>query len=110
MASPFSIPPMEVIKFFILSGANIFIKGSSKDKKNLEDPGSPCLPLLPLNWLSILLDSCLSVPMTCNPPNFFISCLSSSEESNPPSTISVPLPAMLVAIVTAPNLPASEII
>ena len=110
MASPFSIPPIEVIRFLILSGAKIFIKGSSKETKNLEDPGSPCRPLLPLNWLSILLDSCLSVPMTCNPPNPITFSFSSTEESWPPKTMSVPLPAILVAIVTAPNLPASEII
>ena len=48
--------------------------------------------------------------MTCNPPNLIIFSLSSSEESTPPKTMSVPLPAIFVAMVTAPNLPASEII
>ena len=48
--------------------------------------------------------------MTCNPPNSIIFSFSSSEESRPPKTMSVPLPAIFVAMVTAPNLPASEII
>ena len=33
-----------------------------KEMKNTDSPGSPCLPLLPMSWLSILLLSCLSVP------------------------------------------------
>jgi len=31
-------------------------------------PGSPCRPARPLSWLSIRLDSCLSVPITWRPP------------------------------------------
>ena len=69
--------------------------------KNIDSPGSPWRPDLPLSWLSILLDSCLSVPRTFNPP---------ASLTPSPSLISVPLPAILVAIVTIPNSPAWEII
>ena len=41
---------------------------SSRDRKNRVEPESPCLPDLPLSWLSILRLSCLSVPMTWSPP------------------------------------------
>ena len=43
------------------------------------------------------LDSWRSVPIMCNPPSSFIPS---------PSLISVPLPAIFVAIVTAPFCPA----
>ena len=69
--------------------------------KNIDSPGSPWRPDLPLSWLSILLDSCLSVPRTFNPP---------ASLTPSPSLISVPLPAIFVAIVTIPNSPACEII
>ena len=39
---------------------NILNKWSSRDKKNCDDPGSPCLEHRPRNWLSTRLHSCLS--------------------------------------------------
>ena len=77
------------------------IKSSSKETKNCVVPGSPCLPALPLNCLSTRLDSCLSVPIIAKPPASF---------TPGPNFISVPLPAMLVAIVTVPAKPASATI
>ena len=126
--------------------------------KNCVTPGSPWRPERPRSWLSIRLDSCLSVPMMQSPPSsltsscssflsaancfssswyfslaafsssssdfskpvanaicsgvyssFFISRLA-SKSGFPPSMISVPRPAMLVAIVTAPLRPASATI
>ena len=50
---------------------------------------------------STLLDSCRSVPTMANPPAALASGV---------SLMSVPLPAMLVAIVTVPALPASATI
>ena len=72
-------------------------------------------------------DSCLSVPTICSPPapitasclfcqsaltrstssSVGLDILSSSASKLPPRTISVPRPAILVAIVTAPGRPAS---
>ena len=110
-----SIPSIE-------SPPKILINSSCKLMKKIVLPGSPCLPDLPLNWLSILLLSCLSVPTINKPPSFltfssfsFISVSFSFFPSKikslfPPSFISVPRPAMLVAIVTAPTFPASAII
>ena len=88
------------------------IKLSSSDKKNLDTPGSPCLPARPLSWLSILLDSCRSVPITYNPPSDFTFLLFFTHSSAlilslyPPRTISVPRPAILVAIVIEFRAPA----
>ena len=88
--------------------------------KNIVDPGSPCLPDLPLNWLSILLLSCLSVPIIKRPKSFlfyfvffknlFIIYTIFNKIFISPNFISVPLPAIFVAIVTAPIFPASAII
>ena len=103
-------------RFLLLSEIKSLNKSSSKERKNLEYPGSPCLPDLPLSWLSIRLDSCLSVPRICSPFAAITSSLfffhSSVRWSSflPPRTISVPLPAILVAIVTIPGLPALAII
>ena len=97
MTSP-SLWPILSIALAIRSDWNKRIKLSSSETKNCEDPGSPCLPALPLNCLSTLLDSCLSVPMMARPPAAFTSSL---------ILISVPRPAMLVAIVTLPGCPAS---
>ena len=74
------------------------IKSSSSDTKNIDDPGSPCLPARPRNCLSTRRLSCRSVPSIARPPASFTPA---------PSLISVPRPAMLVAIVTAPAKPAS---
>ena len=65
------------------------------------DPGSPCRPLLPRNCLSIRPASCRSVPKICNPP---VSITPS------PNLISVPRPAILVAIVIPFFCPALAII
>ena len=73
------------------------IKSSSNDKKNCEYPLSPWRPARPRNWLSIRRDSCRSVPITARPPK---------SDTPGPSLMSVPRPAMLVAIVTAPRWPA----
>ena len=99
----------------LLSVINNLKRSSSSDKKNLEYPGSPCLPDLPLSWLSILLDSCLSVPRMWRPPasntNLWLFNHASSSWSSffPPKTISVPRPAIFVAIVTTPGFPAFAI-
>ncbi len=114
-----------------LSDPNIRIKSSSKLRKKQVLPGSPCLPERPLNWLSILRLSCRSDANTNKPPasktwSFSFECFSSivlriwsafdfgffsrasktSISRLPPNCISVPRPAMFVAIVTALNLPA----
>ena len=81
----------------ILSDPNFLIKSSSSETKNRDEPGSPCLPERPLSCRSTRRESCLSVPIMANPPAFF---------TPSPSLISVPRPAMLVAMVTAPASPA----
>ena len=43
-----SIPSLSII-LAILSEPNILRRSSSNDKKNLDEPGSPCLPERPLN-------------------------------------------------------------
>ena len=126
--------------------------------KNCVCSGSPWRPERPLSWLSIRLDSCLSVPMMQRPPSSLTFCCSSalsalnfsssspkaflafkssssslvtklvakeicssvypwffisrfaSNSGLPPRIISVPRPAMLVAMVTAPRRPASATI
>ena len=85
----------------ILSAPKIRIKSSSKDKKNWEEPGSPWRPARPRNWLSIRRLSWRSVPKIAKPPN---------SGTPSPSVISVPRPAMFVAIVTMPIWPASATI
>lgn len=75
-----------------LSPPNILMISSLGDIKNCVIPGSHCLPLLHLSWLSILLVSCFSVPMIASHPASF---------THSHSLISVPLHAILVAIVTA---------
>ena len=82
----------------IRSEPNMRIRSSSSDTKNWDDPGSPCRPARPRNWRSTRRDSCLSVPMMARPPASF---------TPGPSLMSVPRPAMLVAMVTVPGLPAS---
>ena len=74
------------------------IKLSSSDTKKIELPGSPCLPARPRSCLSTRLLSWRSVPTIAKPPASF---------TPGPSLISVPLPAIFVAIVTAPASPAS---
>ena len=48
MASPSFIPKV-FNTFSNLSDPNIRIRSSSRDKKNEDFPGSPCLPERPLN-------------------------------------------------------------
>ena len=92
-----SFSPILSISLAILSEPNLRIKSSSKETKKREDPGSPCLPALPLSCLSTRLESCLSVPIIARPP---------APLTPSPSLMSVPRPAMFVAIVTAPARPA----
>ena len=93
---PSSIPMRSIIDA-IRSELKRRIKSSSRDRKNRDAPGSPCRPLRPRSWRSIRRDSCRSVPMIYNPPSSFTPC---------PSLISVPRPAILVAIVIACFSPA----
>src|SRR5215467_2657736 len=137
----FSLRPRRCSMVSSLSVPKIRIRSSSKDKKNLECPGSPCRPDRPRSWLSIRRDSCRSVPSTYRPPASTTSscswatarlalstasgqaaskssgvstgesprwCSSRSAMNSglPPSMMSVPRPAMLVATVTAPLRPA----
>ena len=71
--------------------------GSSSEMKKREQPGSPCRPARPRSWLSMRRLSCRFVPITYSPP---------SSATPSPSWMSVPRPAMLVEIVTAPRSPA----
>ena len=92
-----SLNPILSIQLARRSEANKRIKSSSNDTKNTEEPGSPWRPARPRSWLSIRRDSCLSVPIILSPPSSF---------TPSPSLISVPRPAMLVAIVTVELWPA----
>ena len=94
----------------ITSDAKTRIRESSSETKNCVSPGSPCRPLLPRSWLSMRRASCRSVPSTNNPPVFFTSSYASSDPGFPPSLMSTPRPAMLVAIVTPPRRPACAMI
>ena len=130
IASPSSIPRVDNT-LSSLSDPNIRIKSSSKLRKKQVFPGSPCLPERPLNWLSILRLSCRSDAKTNKPPasktwslsfkcfssivlriwsgfdfGFFSRASKTSISRLPPNCISVPRPAMFVAIVTALNFPA----
>ena len=79
------------------SGAKRCMMSSPNDTKKRLEPGSPCRPDRPRSWLSMRRDSCRSVPITCRPPAF---------ATPSPSLMSVPRPAMFVAITTAPGSPA----
>ena len=117
------------------SEPKIRIRSSSSDRKNSDRPGSPWRPERPRSWLSIRRLSWRSVPSTNSPPaartfSFSPACSASIRARSssgwasgsafrasitfistlPPSWMSVPRPAMLVAIVTAPSLPASATI
>ena len=96
--------------FLNISEPNLKINSSSQHTKNLEYPGSPWRPERPLNWLSIRLASWRSVPITHNPAAWWTSLVSLISLTPSPSLISVPRPAILVAIVIAPNWPAFSII
>ena len=100
ITSPSSRPILSMIRA-ILSEPNNRIRLSSSETKNCEEPTSPCLPARPRSCRSTLLDSCRSVPIMANPPAALASGV---------SLMSVPLPAMLVAMVTVPALPASATI
>jgi hypothetical protein len=67
----------------------------------LREPGSPWRPARPRNWRSTRRLSWRSVPMMAKPPASF---------TPGPSLMSVPRPAMLVAMVTLPAWPASATI
>mmetsp|Transcript_24848 Transcript_24848/g.45429 ORF Transcript_24848/g.45429 Transcript_24848/m.45429 type:complete len:318 (-) Transcript_24848:1053-2006(-) len=62
--------------FVILSAPNVLSMGSSRLRKKRLLPGSPWRPERPRSWLSMRLDSCLSVPTTYKPPNFRTSSFS----------------------------------
>ena len=93
-----SSKPIRSITLATRSDPKSRMRLSSRETKNCELPGSPCLPERPLSCRSTRRESCLSVPTMASPPALF----TSSE-----SLMSVPLPAMFVAIVTIPGLPAS---
>ena len=92
-----SLNPNLSINPAIFSDANRRIKSSSRETKNTEEPGSPWRPARPRNWRSTRRLSWRSVPMMAKPPAAFTSC---------DSLMSVPRPAMLVAIVTVLLCPA----
>src|SRR6266851_226917 len=133
----FSFSPSRCSMVSSLSVPKMRIRSSSSDRKNLECPGSPCRPERPRSWLSMRLDSWRSVPSTNSPPapsafSFsratcalisaaFRSCSPLSLPTSlsswrmrisalPPSWMSVPRPAMLVAMVIAPGTPACPMI
>ena len=134
MASPFSIPNFDKT-LSKRSEPKIRIKSSSRLRKNEDRPGSPWRPERPRNWLSIRRLSWRSVAKTNKPPASRTRCFSALVSASivrrkssgfasgvsakavnifistlPPSWMSVPRPAILVAIVTAPNFPASPTI
>ena len=134
IASPSSMPRV-ASTLSKRSEPKIRIKSSSRLRKNEERPASPWRPDRPRSWLSILRLSCRSVASTNKPPALKTFSLSPEWEASifvlnfsgssfgllakasrtfistlPPSWISVPRPAMFVAIVTAPSLPASPTI
>ena len=98
---------MEITSSSGMASSNVFprrfpkslIRSSSKEIKKTDSPGSPCRPARPRNWLSIRRDSWRSVPMIFNPPTARTSSV---------ILISVPRPAIFVAIVTALGWPAKE--
>ena len=100
ITSPSSWPKRSITRM-ILSELNKRIRSSSNDTKNWEEPGSPWRPARPLNWRSTRRESWRSVPIMAKPPAARTSGL---------NLISVPRPAMLVAIVTTCDLPASATI
>ena len=76
-------------------------RSSSRERKKRVEPASPWRAQRPRNCRSMRRDSCRSVPMTCRPPI----------GSTPwPSLMSVPRPAMFVAMVTEPFWPARVMI
>ena len=93
---PSLIPRFSKMEIYF-SEPNKRSRSSSREIKNFETPGSPCRPERPLSWLSTLRLSERSVPITYRPPAS-LDLLS--------SFMSVPRPAILVAIVTALNCPA----
>ncbi len=96
-----SLSPILSISLAILSEPNIRIRLSSRETKNCEEPGSPWRPERPLSCLSTRRDSWRSVPIIAKPPACFTLSL---------SLISVPRPAIFVAIVTLLEYPASATI
>ena len=71
---------------------------SSREMKKTDEPGSPWRPARPRSWRSTRRLSWRSVPMMANPP-----ALRTSGES----LMSVPRPAMFVAMVTVPSMRSS---
>ena len=102
--------PKRVIKLFILSPPNKRIRSSSILTKNWLLPGSPWRPARPRNWLSIRRDSWRSVPKICKPPASLTALASSVSIGLPPSKMSTPRPAMLVARVICFKRPAWDTI
>src|SRR6266540_1349645 len=114
------------------SPANRRTRSSSAERKKRDSPGSPWRPERPRSWLSMRRDSWRSVPRMCRPPRLTTSSCSSCHcpwisasmrarsagsvtsfifcaamySGLPPRRMSVPRPAMFVAIVTAPLCPA----
>ena len=92
-----SLNPIRSISPAIRSVANNRIKSSSRETKKTDDPGSPCRPARPRSCLSTRRDSCRSVPIIAKPPAL---------RTSGASLISVPRPAIFVAMVTTPDCPA----
>ncbi len=93
-----SLSPMRSIMAAMRPEPNRRIRSSSSETKNCDEPGSPWRPARPRSWRSTRRLSWRSVPMMARPP----ACLTSGV-----SLMSVPRPAMLVAMVTCPARPAS---
>ena len=123
---PSSMPSFSMM-LAMRSEPNRRIKSSSSEMKKWDEPGSPWRAQRPRNWRSMRRDSCRSVPMTHNPwgcstrnlrsvvPSYLASkgrfdlMTSRGIVMTPsPSLMSVPRPAMLVAIVIAPLWPARD--
>ena len=96
-----SLCPMRSIRPAMRSEPKRRIRLSSSETKNCDDPGSPCRPERPRSCRSTRRESWRSVPMMANPPASLASGV---------NFMSVPRPAMLVAMVTVPGLPASATI
>ncbi len=111
-----SCAPSRSISLAMRSEPNSRIRSSSSDRKNCDAPGSPWRPARPRSWRSMRRDSWRSEPMMWRPPHLLdIDVLAVGvlhrgrlrDSVTPgPSLMSVPRPAMFVAIVTAPGWPA----
>ena len=93
-----SLWPMRSMRPAMRSDPKRRMRLSSSETKNCDDPGSPWRPARPRSWRSTRRESWRSVPIMARPPAALDSAV---------SLMSVPRPAMLVAMVTVPGRPAS---